>query len=328
MVIQRILTFYLIIKQIYNHKVIMSEKVEQKQKSPSLLSIIMLLLLGISFALVLVFNRIATESSIPFIPLVFWQSFGAAIILAFLSFIYGVSPLNFSNLRIYIVTGLLNLTIPYLIFTFVAPKVPSSILSIGLSLIPVTTYGLALITRLDTFKTLRIFGILLGLIGVLFIVLPEASLPSRDMTPWVILGFLAPLSYALNTICVAMLTPPDGNSVQFAAGLTIVGSISMMIVMIITNEWWFFTDNFTSMGEISILLAMFNNAVAFFLIFELIKRAGPVYFSMVNYLATLVGIGIGFIYFQDTLSIWVWVSLLLIGISLIMVNIITPDKNK
>ena len=102
----------------------------------------------------------------------------------------------------------------------------------------------------------------------------------------------------------------------------------MMIVMIITNEWWFFTDNFTSMGEISILLAMFNNAVAFFLIFELIKRAGPVYFSMVNYLATLVGIGIGFIYFQDTLSIWVWVSLLLIGISLIMVNIITPDKNK
>ena len=221
----------------------MSDKVEQKPTSPSLLSIIMLLLLGLSFALVLVFNRIATENGIPFIPLVFWQSFGAAIILAFLSFIYGVSPLNVSNLRVYLVTGLLNLTIPYLIFTFVAPKVPSSILSIGLSLIPITTYGLALITKLDTYKTLRIFGILIGLIGVLFIVLPEASLPSRDMTPWVILGFLAPLSYALNTICVAMLTPPNGNSVQFAAGLTIVGSISMMIVMLITGEWWIFNDN-------------------------------------------------------------------------------------
>ncbi len=304
----------------------MSEKNANISNTPSLISIIMLLLLELSFALVLVFNRIATENSIPFIPLVFWQSFGAAIILAFISFIYGVSPLNFSNFRVYAVTGLLNLTIPYLIFTFVAPKVPSSILSIGLSLIPVTTYCLALITRLDKFRLLRIFGILIGLFGVLFIILPEASLPSPEMTPWVILGFLAPLSYALNTICVAMLTPPNGNSIQFAAGLTIIGAVSMMIVMFITGEWWIFTDNFSTKGEISILCAMANNALAFYLIFELIKRAGPVYFSMVNYLATLVGIGIGFIYFNDTLSLWVWVSLILISISLILVNIITPDK--
>ncbi|PPR76875.1 MAG: hypothetical protein CFH01_01794 [Alphaproteobacteria bacterium MarineAlpha2_Bin1] len=305
----------------------MSEKNVNISNTPSFISIIMLLLLGFSFALVLVFNRVATENGIPFIPLVFWQSFGAAIILSFISFIYGVSPLNISNLRVYVVTGLLNLTIPYLIFTFVAPKVPSSILSIGLSLIPVTTYGLALITRLDTFRLLRIFGILIGLFGVLFIILPEASLPSSDMTPWVILGFLAPLSYALNTICVAMLTPPNGNSVQFAAGLTIVGAVSMMIVMVITDQWWIFTDNFKTKGEISLLCAMANNALAFYLIFELIKRAGPVYFSMVNYLATLVGIGIGFIYFNDTLSVWVWVSLILISLSLILVNIITPDKN-
>ncbi len=294
---------------------------------PSLSSIVMLFLLGVSFALILVFNRIATEDNIPFIPFVFWQSFGAAIILAFLSFIYGVSPLNFQNLTVYVVTGFLNLTIPYLIFTFVAPKVPSSILSIGLSLIPATTYGLALITRLDTFTVIRISGILIGLIGVLFLIIPEASLPSPEMTPWVILGFAAPLSYALNTIVVAKLTPTEGNSIQFAAGLTIVGSISMLLLMIITGEWWFFSQNFSSKGEIATLIAMFNNALAFYLVFELIKRAGPVYFSMVNYLATLVGIGIGFLYFKDTLSIWVWVSLLLIGLSLILVNLMSTNKN-
>ena len=304
----------------------MSDKTVNNVNSPSFSSIIMLLLLGISFALILVFNRIATEDNIPFIPLVFWQSFGAAIILAFLSFIYGVSPINIPNLTVYIVTGLLNLTIPYLIFTFVAPKVPSSILSIGLSLIPATTYGLALVTRLDTFGLLRISGILIGLIGVLFIILPEASLPSPEMTPWVILGFLAPLSYALNTIVVAKLTPTDGNSIQFAAGLTITGSISMFLLMIITDEWWFFSTNFSTNGEISTLFAMANNALAFYLVFELIKRAGPVYFSMVNYLATLVGIGVGFIYFNDTLSVWVWFSLFLIGVSLILVNLITTKN--
>ena len=46
-------------------------------------------------------------------------------------------------------------------------------------------------------------------------------------------------------------------------------------------------------GHWATLAAMVNNAIAFYLIFELIKRAGPVFFSMVNYVATLVGMGLG-----------------------------------
>ena len=72
--------------------------------------------------------------------------------------------------------------------------------------------------RLDNFRIIRFFGILLGLAGLLLVLLPEASLPTPEMVGWVALGLVAPLCYALNAICVAMLRPPEGDSVQLAGG--------------------------------------------------------------------------------------------------------------
>ncbi|MDA0369538.1 MAG: DMT family transporter [Proteobacteria bacterium] len=284
-------------------------------------SLVMLFVLGLSFALILVLNRVAADNGLPFIPFVFWQSLGAGVILFGLAAIFGGLPArSWAHVRVYIVTGTLNLTIPYLIFAFVAAKVPSGVLSLGLSLVPVTIYALALMFRLDRFRVVRFGGIVLGLVGVLFVLLPSTSLPAPEMVGWVALGFAAPFCYALNAICVAMLRPPDGSSVQFAAGLTFIGTISMLVVMAVTGEWWAFDAPFGE-GHWVTLIAMANNALAFYLIFELIKRAGPVFFSMVNYIATLVGIGLGIWLFGDANSLWIWAALVLIGASLVLVNL-------
>ena len=291
--------------------------------NPGASSLVMLFVLGLSFALVLVFNRVAAENGLPFVPYVFWQSLGGAVILLVAAALFGGLPQrSWVHVRVYIVTGALNLTIPYLIFAFVAAKVPSGILSLGLSLIPVTIYVLALMFRLDRFQLVRFFGVMLGLAGVLFVLLPDTSLPARGMVGWVVVGFAAPLCYAFNTVFVALLRPPEGGSVQFAGGLMFVGSISMLVVMTVTGEWWAFAGDFGA-GHWATLAAMVNNAIAFYLIFELIKRAGPVFFSMVNYLATLVGLGLGIWWFSDANSIWIWAALALIGASLFVVNFFT-----
>jgi len=296
-------------------------------RGPGASSLLMLFVLGLSFALVLVFNRVAVVNGVPFIPYVFWQSLGGCVILLLLALaLSGMPPLSWAHLRIYIVTGSLNLTIPYLIFAFVAAKVPTGILGLGLSLVPVTIYVLALIFRLDRFRIVRFFGILLGLAGILFVLLPAASLPSPDMVGWVALGFVAPLCYALNAVCVAMLRPPEGDSVQLAGGLMFVGTVSMLAVMAVTGEWWAFEGAFGD-GHWATLAAMANNALSFYLIFELIKRAGPVFFSMVNYVATLTAIGLGIWIFADAHSYWIWAALALIGASLILVNFVSMRRH-
>ena len=43
-------------------------------RSAGAIPILMLCVLGLSRALVLVFNRVATDNAVPFIPYVFWQS--------------------------------------------------------------------------------------------------------------------------------------------------------------------------------------------------------------------------------------------------------------
>ena len=183
-------------------------------------------------------NRVAAENGVPFVPYVFWQSLGGCLILFILAAMLGGLP-HWSrvHLQLYVVTGTLNLTVPYLIFAFVAAKVPSGILSLGLSLVPVTIYGLALMFRLDRFHYVRFIGILLGLVGVLFVLVPATSLPTREMVGWVVLGFAAPLCYALNAICTALLRPARGSSVQFAAGLMFFGSVSMLVVMLVIGDW-------------------------------------------------------------------------------------------
>lgn len=290
--------------------------------------ILMLFVLGLSFALVIAFNRVATTNGVPFIPYVFWQSLGGCIVVLVLALaISGLPPLGWRHVRVYLVTGTLNLTIPYLIFAFVAPKVPPGILSLGLSLVPISIYALALVVRLDSFRLIRFVGILLGLAGVILVLVPETSLPSRDMVGWVALGFAAPLCYALNAVCVALLRPPGGDSAQFASGLMFVASVSMLVVMGITGEWWAFDGAFGN-GHWATLAAMVNNALSFYLIFELIKRAGPVFFSMVNYIATLIGMGLGIWIFSDTLSYWIWAALALIGASLVLVNFLSFRSQK
>lgn len=292
-------------------------------RSPGAIPILMLFVLGLSFAVVLVLNRVATEGGVPFIPYVFWQSLGGCVILLILALtLSGVPPLSWEHIRVYMVTGSLNLTIPYLIFAFVAAKVPTGILGLGLSLVPVTIYMLALIFRLDSFRAIRFLGILLGFAGILFVLLPETSLPTPDMVGWVALGFVAPLCYALNAVCVAMLRPPEGDSVQLASGLMFTGSVSMLVLMAVTGEWWAFEGSFGD-GHWATMVAMANNALSFYLIFELIKRAGPVFFSMVNYVATLTGLGLGIWVFSDAHSIWIWAALVLIGASLVLVNFVS-----
>jgi drug/metabolite transporter (DMT)-like permease len=60
------------------------------------------------------------------------------------------------------------------------------------------------------------------------------------------------------------------------------------------------------------------NAITFWFLFEIIRLAGPVFFSQFNY----VSIGSGFLWalvlFQDLPSTWVWIALVAMVIGLVL----------
>ncbi len=287
--------------------------------SPVLLG--MLFALGVSFALAVSLNRFAVTGGVPFAPYIFWQSLGggAALLIASAAF-RCLPPLDGAHLRLYLSSGALNLALPYLLLAYIAAKVPASLLSLGLSLVPVMIYALALTLRIDRFHPLRFGGILLGLAGVLLVLVPRASLPEPGMAGWVAVGLIPPLLYAINAVLIARWRPEETPSLPLAACLMLASAGYSLIVVAATGQWWAFEGTFGT-GHAATIGAMANNCVSFYLVFEVIRRAGPVIFSTVNYIATLSGMGFGIWFFGDAPSAWIWGAVVAMFAGLFLVTV-------
>ena len=287
---------------------------------PGPVTIAMLFVLGVSFALAISLNRFATDGGVPFAPYVFWQSLGGgAALMLMAAALRRLPPIDFPHLRIFLSAGALNLSFPYMLLAYLAPKVPASLLTLGLSLVPVMIYALALALRLDRFHPFRFGGILLGLAGILVVLVPQASLPAPGMAGWVALGLLPSLSYAVNAVLVARWRPQQTGSLPLAAGMMLASAGYVLIVMAASGEWWAFGGSF-GIGHGATIAAMANNSVSFYLVFEVIRRAGPVIFSTVNYIATLSGMGFGMWFFGDAPSAWIWGAVVLMFAGLFLVT--------
>ncbi len=73
-------------------------------------------------------------------------------------------------------------------------------------------------------------------------------------------------------------------------------------------------------GHWAVIGAIVNTAVLYVVVYALIQRAGPVFFSTANYIATLLGVGFGILLFGDSHSLWIWAALLLMFTGLFFVN--------
>ena len=74
----------------------------------------LLFVLGLAFGIVFTINLKATGDGVPFIPYVFWQSLGAAGIVLVLCAAFRSWPrLRWAHVRLYALTGMLNLALPY-----------------------------------------------------------------------------------------------------------------------------------------------------------------------------------------------------------------------
>ncbi len=286
----------------------------------------MLVVSGIIWGLVFSLNRIAVSGGIPFIAYVFWMGVGASLLLFLLGLVTKSLPkLQWPHIRAYLVLGTISFGLSYSVLAVVAPEVPSGVLSLGATLTPIFTYPAAALFKLDRFALLRTFGLVCGLAAVALIVVPKTSLPSPDMVPWVLLGMVAPLLYVANAIIIALLKPPASGALPLACGTLTAGTLFMLVVTAATGEWWWFEG---PMGDAdwALVMAACVMALAFYMMIEIIRLAGPVYFTTVNFIVPLTGIGWGFLFFDESHSIWIWAALALMIVGVFLVN--RPSKTR
>jgi drug/metabolite transporter (DMT)-like permease len=288
---------------------------------------------GILFGLTFSLNRIAATDGIPFIPYAFWQAVGAGLLLLALSFIFRRPPgLSLRHLKGYAVLGSVGLALPLLVLNFVAAKLPAGVVALPLTLVPMLTYAFALVLRIDKVNAFKLAGLGFGLSAVLVIVLPKAGLPSPDMAVWVLVSFLTPICYAMANVLIPLVRAPQSSSLALGAAMSLTGALFLGLVMVATGEWWWFEGGVGAMGDgdwaligVALIFAMF-----FWLLMETIRLAGPVFFSVQNYIATVTGIGWGMLIHSEAHSLWIWLALVLLfcGLALVILGSLRAETRR
>ncbi len=288
--------------------------------SKSTLSFVLLILLGTIWGTGYSIARFAMTNDVPPLGYSFWQSLGPAIVIGLLTlFNDNRITVSTSRMRFYLVTGLTGIAIPNTSMYFAAPHLPAGILAMIVNTVPIFAYPMALVAGLEKFHWERMIGIFCALTGLMLIILPKASLPSPDLVPWVLSTLITPLSFAFCSIYIARYRPAGSDSLMLSAGMLIVSSLLLIPLVAASHSWYIFHWPLTAADGV-ILLEIVLSSVGYVLFFQLIKIAGPVYYSLVDTVVVITGLFWGRVIFGEHLNRWTLPAVLFIILALLLVT--------
>lgn len=283
-------------------------------------SLSLLILLGMIWGTGYSIARFAMTNGVPPLGYSFWQSLGPALVIGAISLYQTRSiTMSASRARFYLVTGLTGIVIPNTTMYFAAPHLPAGILAMIVNTVPIIAYPMALIARLEKFNFERMAGIFLALAGLMLIILPETSLPSPDMVPWALSTLLTPLSFAFCSIYIARCRPANSDSLTLSAGMLTFSTVMLLPLVIMSDSFYTFHLPLT-MPDWVVLLEIVLSSMGYILFFQLIKIAGPVYYSLVDTIVVMTGLFWGRVIFDERLNAWTLAAVFLIVLALLLVT--------
>ena len=287
-----------------------------------LLSLLLIFVAGINFSFLFSVNKIAAEAGVPFFAYVFWYALGAGVVLFAIAAVRRQLPrLDRDHLKAYGVAALLGFAFPFTLLAFVAPKLPSGVAVLLVILTPAVTYLFALLARLERFHLMSVGGLMLGVAGVLFIVVPNGSLPGADMAGWFLLALLAPISFAGLNVYVELSRPPKTASLSLAVGILLTSALMLLPLMLATGQIYVFPGPVRD-GDLALLGAVVINILMWPLFYEIVKRTGAFLMSMINVVGVVGGIVWSMVFFAEQHSGFIWLAgaLMLMGLGLILMR--------
>ena len=281
---------------------------------------LILIFLGIAWGLTFPLSKIAAVSGGSPLGLTFWQNIvSGLILLVFVIWKYGGLKIDRSLYKFILVVTFLAGIFPNIILYTAAFHLDAGVLSISVSVVPMFTYILALCLGLDKFGLFRCFGLIIGFIALLILLLPENSLPERSDIPWVLLSLLCALFYSLENIYIDKIKPENFGPIRIACALSITTAFISFPLSVVSGQ--FFIPTFDNPSLLYSLLGIGAiSAVGYSTFIFLIGNAGSVFAGQTGYLVTFFGIVWGIFLLSEIHSYFVWTSFLLIMVGIFFVR--------
>jgi drug/metabolite transporter (DMT)-like permease len=279
-----------------------------------------MVLMGAGWGFTMPLSKIAVSEGYRHFGLIFWQNVIVVMVLGLLSLLRRKGlPLGRVQLGLYLFIALSGTIFPNSFSYEAARHLPAGVVSIVMSTIPMFALLIALPMGNDTFAWPRMAGLVLGLIGVLLLVVPDASLPSSAMTAFIPLALLAPLAYGIEGNVVARWGTFGCDAIQVLLGASLVGLVIVTPLAVFSNQWiaphlaWRAPDY-------ALLASSIIHALAYTGYVWLVGRAGSVFAAQSAYLVTGFGVFWSMILLSEGYSHWIWLALAFILCGLFLVQ--------
>ncbi|VAV94829.1 Permease of the drug/metabolite transporter (DMT) superfamily [hydrothermal vent metagenome] len=282
--------------------------------------IVALVAMGVGWGLSMPLTKIAVSTGYKPFGLIFWQLVIVAAVLAVINRMRG-KTLSFgrAQLGIYLMIALLGTILPNSASYSVAAHLPAGVLAIIMSTVPMIAFPIALMLGIERFSWMRIGGLLFGLLGIVLLIGPEASLPERAMVAFIPLALFAPLCYGVEGNLVAHWGLRGMDAVQALLGASLVGLVFAFPLALISGQWinpvmpWGLPE-WALIGSSAIHGLVYTGYV------WLVGRAGPVFAVQVSYLVTGFGVIWSILLLGESYSAYIWAALAMMFAGIFLVQ--------
>lgn len=237
------------------------------------------------------------------------------VLLPFVSKSFKSIPRN--KIGIVLLSGFIGSFFPAYLFCIAETKLDSSLTGMLNSFTPLCAVVLGVLFFKLTTSYLKISGILIGLIGLFFLVSPKGSFHFQNAS-YVYLVILATILYAVNVNVVSRqmkgIYPIHIASLAF--------SLFIIPSLLVLNYHQFFSKpllqpSYLKSLAASCFLGMVGTAFASVLFYDLVKKAGPLFAAMVTYGIPFIAVGWGFIFGETVTGLEIFcLGIILFGVYL------------
>jgi drug/metabolite transporter (DMT)-like permease len=281
----------------------------------------LLLVLGAHWGLSFSLAKIATNGGVGPIAYAFWQAAIAGPILTAIAWARVGSAAGVKkHWWFLLVMGLSGFTIPNINMIICVTHLPVGVVAVVVPLAPMVTYVLSWAIGIEALSWRRVAGTILGFVGVILLVAPEASLPSPDQALWVLIATLTPAFYAASNVYAAHKRPKDLDSMAIAGGMQLINACFIGPLMLVMGQWYAFPLPDYTQADLALLIQVWVACLGPVVFLEIVKRAGPVFFSQVGYVVTLAAVFWGMLLFGERHSIWLWAAMACVFAGVLLVS--------
>ena len=213
------------------------------------------------------------------------------------------------------VIGVLNSALPFALLSWGQQYVPSAFAGISMAALPLFVLPLAHQFTDEKMSPRKAIGVGLGFIGAAVLIGPGAIRIGQGIEPLAQLACIAAaLSYAVSSVLTRRCPPVD--SISMAALTLVVGSVCLIPAMLVIEgvpQW-----SHGQAGYAIIFLGLVPTAFAALLRVQVIRTAGSVFMTLVNFQVPVWSMLFGALVLSELLPLRFFVALALILIGLLI----------